>query len=174
MCGRPTTRGNKQIQFEHVIRSLDPSVPIYDVKTLDNQISEYLASDRMIASAATFFSVLSAFLAAIGLYGAMSYAIITRTREIGVRTALGASRSNVIRPVMREVAATLLTGIGVGIPVAIALGRFVASMLFDLKPADPLVLCGASLLLIAVGLVTGYLPARRAARIDPMIALRYE
>jgi predicted permease len=160
--------------IRRAIRSVNPNVPTFRVKTIDEQIDEYLATDRMIAAASTFFSFLAALLAAIGLYGVMTYAIVTRTREIGIRVALGARQSDVVRPVMGEVAATILAGVAVGVPCAIALGRFVASMLFGLKPADPIVLLAGCLFMTTVALIAGYLPARRAARIDPMIALRFD
>lgn len=160
--------------IRRAIAGMDPNVPVYDVKTLDEQMDQYLATDRMIAMSAAFFGLLAALLAGLGLYGVMSYAVATRTREIGIRMALGARRRDVFRTVMAEVGATVLAGVTVGLACAQVLGRFVAAILFNLKPADPSVLSEATLLMIAVALVAGYLPARRAARLDPMKALRHE
>jgi ABC-type antimicrobial peptide transport system permease subunit len=160
--------------IRQVIAGMDPTVPVYDVKTLDEQIDQHLATDRMIAMSATFFGVLAALLAALGLYGVVSYAVATRTREIGIRMALGAQPRDLFRPVMVEVGITVLSGVGVGLPCAVALGRFVSSVLFNLEPGDPLVLLEASLLMISVALIAGYIPARRTAHLDPMNALRHE
>lgn len=156
------------------IRGVDPNVPVFHPRTLDQQIANSIATDRMVATCSTFFSLLAALLAGIGLYGTMAYAVIQRTQEIGVRMALGAEPSDVIWPLMAELAYMWVAGAAAGLVFAIGLGRLVGSMLFDLKPTDPLALLVATLLLALVALIAGYLPARRAARIDPMVALRYE
>jgi ABC-type antimicrobial peptide transport system permease subunit len=154
---------------------VNPNVSAFRVKTIDEQIDEHLATEpHVVAIASTLLSLLAVVLAAVGLYGAMSYAVVTRTREIGIRVALGARHSDVIRGVMAEVAATVLAGVLVGVPCAMALGRFVASMLFGVKPADPTVLLTATLFMTVVAFLAGYVPARRAARIDPLIALRFD
>jgi predicted permease len=160
--------------IQRAISSVNPNVPAFRVKTMDEQIDEYLATDRMVAIASSFFSLLAALLAAIGLYGVLSYSVVTRTREIGIRVALGARQADVIHGVMAEVIATVLVGIVIGVPCAIGLGRFVGSMLFGLKPADPMVLLAASTLVTVIAVLAGYVPARRAARIDPMTALRFD
>jgi ABC-type antimicrobial peptide transport system permease subunit len=128
----------------------------------------------MVAICSTFFGLLAVLLAAIGLYGTMTYSVVKRTKEIGIRMTLGAQLPDVIKPVMVEAATMLLVGLSVGVLWALALGRFVASLLFELKPADPLALLAASGLMTIVAFSAAYFPARRAARIDPMIALHYD
>ena len=128
----------------------------------------------MVAALSVAFGGLATLLAAIGLYGVMSYSVARRTREIGIRMALGAERSSVLWLVLREVALMVLVGVAIGVPLAVALSRIVQSQLFALSANDPIALAGAAIVLVAVALVAGYLPARRATRIDPMLALRYE
>jgi len=113
-------------------------------------------------------------LAAIGLYGVMSYSVARRTREIGIRMALGAERNSVMWLVLKEVTAMVVVGVALGVPLALALSRIVQSQLFDLSASDPIAITGAAAILGLVSLVAGYLPARRATRVDPMLALRYE
>jgi ABC-type antimicrobial peptide transport system permease subunit len=144
------------------------------MKTMLSQVSESLFVERLIATLSTFFGLLATTLAAVGLYGVMAYTVTRRTREIGVRMALGAEKRVVLMLVMREVILLTAIGLAAGLPVAIALGRFVRSQLYGIQPADPLTLTVACVSLAAVSLVAGYLPAERAARIDPMVALRYE
>ncbi|MBV9499312.1 MAG: ABC transporter permease [Acidobacteriaceae bacterium] len=160
--------------IRRVVRSLDPKVPVYNVKTLEEQIDQDLASDRMVATLSSFFSLLTALIAAIGLYGVMTFSMTQRTREIGIRMALGAQRSSVVNSVMREVTMLIALGIAVGVPCALGLGRFVKSILFEIKPTDQFVFITAIVLAVVVTLTAGYLPARRAASIDPTLALRYE
>jgi ABC-type antimicrobial peptide transport system permease subunit len=118
--------------------------------------------------------MLALLLACIGLFGIMSYSVARRTNEIGIRMALGAGRADVLRLVIREGLTPVLLGICIGLPAAIAGGRFISSLLFGLSPADPLTIVLATILLLAVAALAGYLPARRAARVDPMTALRCE
>jgi predicted permease len=157
-----------------VVRELDTALPIYDLKTMRAQVDESLFVDRMVAALSAAFGLLATALAAIGLYGVMSYTVARRTREIGIRLALGAQRAAILRLVLHEVAAMALVGIAVGLPLAWALGRLLRSQLFGLSPADPLTMAGACLVLATVAIVSGYLPAARAARVDPLVALRYE
>jgi ABC-type antimicrobial peptide transport system permease subunit len=117
---------------------------------------------------------LAVFLACIGLYGLMSYAVTRRTHEIGIRMALGAGRSSVLWMVMRESLTLVALGIAIGVPAAMAASRLVSKMLFGISPVDPLSVAGAAALLLAFAALAGYLPARRAAKVDPMVALRYE
>jgi len=128
----------------------------------------------LIANLSSFFGLLALLLACIGLFGIMSYSVARRTNEIGIRMALGAERADVLRLVIREGLKPVLLGICIGLPAAIAGGRLIRSLLFDLEPSDPLTIVLATLLLLAVAALAGYLPARRAARVDPMTALRCE
>ena len=144
------------------------------MKTMEVQVSESLFVERLIATLSAFFGLLATLLAAIGLYGIKAYSVARRTREIGIRVALGAERSGVIGLVMREVALLAAIGIGVGLPVALALSKYVRSQLFGLEPNDPITLAIATLAMAGVALLAGYIPAERAARVDPIVALRYE
>jgi hypothetical protein len=156
------------------VAALDPNLPVYGLKTMQAEIDDSIYIDRMIAALSSFFGGLATLLAAIGLYGVMAYSVARRTREIGLRMALGAERGHVVWLVMREV--TLLAGIGIAValPVAYGLGRAVNSQLYGVQPADFGVLAGGTVLLALVAGVAGYVPARRASRVDPLVALRYE
>jgi predicted permease len=160
--------------LRRVVRELDPNVPVYRLRTLEQQVDISLVTERMLASLSTMFGCLATLLAAIGLYGVMAYTVARRTREIGIRMALGASRGSVVWLVLREV--LLLAGIGVaaGAPAAWASTRLVETQLFGIKPADPMTTVLAAIGIAAVALFSGYLPARRATAIDPMRALRWE
>jgi predicted permease len=157
-----------------VVQRLDPSLPIFDMKTMEAQVDESLFLERLVASLSMLFGGLATALAAVGLYGVMSYTVSRRTREIGIRMALGAARGSVLWMVLREVAIMAFAGILVGLPIAIGLSRFVQSQLYGLSPTDPATLGVAAAVLCTVALLAGYVPARRATRIDPMLALRYE
>jgi predicted permease len=156
------------------MKRLDPTVPVEDLKTMPQQIKENIALDRMISILSSAFAVLATVLAAIGLYGVLAYSVAQRTREIGVRMALGADAGRVQVLVMRQVAWMLLVGGVIGLAGAVALGRAAASILYELKGFDPAVYVVATIVLIGVAGMAGYLPARRASRVDPIKALRYE
>jgi predicted permease len=157
----------------HEIEALGHEYPLY-TKTVAQVISRELVKERVTAMLSGFFAVLALLLASIGLYGLMSYGVTRRTREIGVRVALGAQSGRVLRMVLGETLALALFGIAIGIPSALAATRLIASMLFGLSPSDLPTITGTSLLLLLVALFAGYLPARRASGIDPMVALRTE
>jgi predicted permease len=162
------------LAVQQAIKSINHDVRITHVTTLDEQVARSMTNQRLVTQLSGFFGMLAAFLCAIGIYGLMSYIVSRRTNEIGLRMALGAARSNVSWLVMRET--LLLAGIGIviGIPAVLASQRLIANMLFGIKGTDPLSLAGAVAVLLLVAITAGYLPARRASKVDPMIALRYE
>ena len=147
---------------------------VVSTKALSEVVSGEIGEERVIALLSGFFAGLALLLASIGLYGLMSYAVTRRTREMGIRVALGAQRESVLWIVLRETLALTVIGLAVGIPAAIAACRLISSMLFGLSASDPLTIAAVSLLLLAVALLAGYLPARRASSIDPLVALRSE
>jgi predicted permease len=157
-----------------IVAKLDGSMPMYDLKTLQTQLDETLSTERLIAFLSVVFGVLATVLAALGLYGVMAFVVARRTREIGVRMALGAPRSWVLWLVMREVLILLGGGLIAGVPGAYVLSRYVASQLFGVTPADVWTGAASIAVLGLVGLVSGLVPARRASAIDPITALRYE
>jgi len=141
---------------------------------VQEQIDENIQTDRGVLQLAAAFAILATALAMLGLYGVMAHSVTRRTREIGIRMALGARPANIRTMVMREVAWVLGLGLGTGVPAALALGRFTKSQLFGVQAYDAGVLAGAILVLTVTAIAAGYLPARRAARVSPMEALRYE
>jgi len=157
-----------------VIERHDPNLPVNDLKTLEQQARENVYLDRMISALSAAFACLATLLAAVGLYGVLAYTVAQRTREIGVRMALGAGRGRVRRMVLRQMAGMLLVGGAIGIVGALAAGRAARSLLFGLEGHDPLVIALGTVVLALVALAAGYLPAQRASRVDPMQALRYE
>ena len=157
-----------------VIAQLDPQLPVQDLKTLSAQVRENVYLDRMISTLSAAFAALATLLAAVGLYGVLAYTVAQRTREIGVRMALGADAGRVRTMVLRQVGRMTIIGGVVGIIGALALERTARSLLFGLEGHDPLVVIGAAVVLAIVALGAGYLPARRASKIHPMQALRYE
>ncbi len=157
-----------------VVSALDPNLPIEDLKTMPQQIRENVYADHIISTLSSAFGGLATLLAAIGLYGVLAFTVAQRTREFGLRMALGARSSNVRSLVLRQVLIMTAVGSVVGIGVALALGRIASSQLFGLEPNDPLVMLAATLALGAVALLAGLLPALKASRIDPMVALRYD
>jgi predicted permease len=182
---RPWTFGDFEVRYsgdfgaisasvQQAIKSIDHNVRISHVTTLDEQVARSMTNQRLVAQLSAFFGLLAVFLSAIGIYGLMSYVVSRRTNEIGIRMALGAARSNVSWLIMREILLLVSIGITIGIPVALAGDRLVSNMLFGLKGTDPLSLTAAVVLLVLVASTAGYLPAKRASKIDPMEALRYE
>jgi len=154
--------------------SVDSSLPVTRLRTMEEQVDENLSAQRMIASLSAFFGVLATVLAAIGLYGVMAYTVTRRTREIGIRLALGAGRGSVLGMVMREVAILTAAGVAIGIPAALALTKYVQAQLYGVARNDTMSIVLAAVVLIAVALLAGYIPAERAARVSPTTALRYE
>ncbi len=156
------------------VRELDSNLPLYEMRTMDTMISNSLIVERLIASLSTVFGMLATLLAMIGLYGVMAYSVARRTREIGIRMALGALRGNVVWLVMREVLVLVSIGIVVGLAASVALTRLVQTQLYGLTAHDPLTLGAATLGLVVVAGVAGYIPAVRGIRVDAIQALRYE
>ncbi|MEZ4416917.1 MAG: ABC transporter permease [Gemmatimonadota bacterium] len=157
-----------------VIRRLDANLPVEDLKTLDRQIKENLVTDRLISTLASAFAALATLLAAVGLYGVLAFTVTQRTREIGLRMALGADAGQVRGMVLRQVGRMLVVGAVVGLVLAVLLGKAAASLLFGLSGSDPFVIGAVAAVMTAVAFTAGYLPAARASKVDPMVALRYE
>ncbi|OLD19804.1 MAG: hypothetical protein AUJ01_05300 [Acidobacteria bacterium 13_1_40CM_3_65_5] len=156
------------------VKQLDASMPVYEMKTVEAQLDQTLLSDRLIALLSAGFGLLATVLASIGLYGVMAFVVARRRKELGIRLALGAQPAFVIWLVMREVLLLLSIGLAVGIPAAMALGRFVSSQLYGIQPNDPWMAIWTMVLLTIVSAAAGLIPAHRASRIDPILALRYE
>ncbi len=156
------------------LAGIDKGLPATKLKTLSEQVDDSLEQERTISELSSFFGLLALTLACVGLYGVMAYMVARRTSEMGIRMALGARSRDVLRMMLREGLFLVLAGIAVGIPAAIGAGHLISSMLFGLTPSDPVTISLATLLLVAVAVLAGYLPARRASRVDPMVALRYE
>jgi predicted permease len=156
------------------IHDIDHNLPISNVTTLDEQVARSYTDERVVAQLSTFFGLLAVFLSAIGIYGLMSYVVTRRTNEIGIRMALGAERMHVRWLVMREILILVSVGIVIGVPAAVLSSKLVASMLFGLSGDDPFSLLAAVIVMLLIAALAGYLPARRASRVDPMVALRYE
>ena len=153
---------------------IDSNLPVSDVATLTQMVDDFTLNRRLVAQLSTFFGILGALLASIGIYGVMSYAITRRTNEFGIRMALGAARGSVLWVVLRETLGMAVAGVAIGLALALASSRLVESLLFGVKSDNPLVMGLSIAAMIAVALFAGYLPARRATRIDPSVALRYE
>ena len=161
-------------QIRQTIKQINRNLPIDDVVSLSDHIGRSLVQQKLVARLALFFGLLALLLACVGLYGVMSYGVARRTNEIGIRMALGARGYSVLWLVLREALVLVVIGLVVGLVASLALTKTAASLLYELKPNDPLTITLATLLLAAVALLAGYLPARRASRVDPMVALREE
>ena len=156
------------------VRQVDDALPMMDVSTQLEQVEKRFQEEKLFAQACTLFGGLAMLVAAIGLFGLMSYTVSRRTNEIGIRMALGAQRADVMRQVLRESMLLVAVGVAIGVAAAFGTGRFLSTMLFGLAPTDVVTIAAATLLMVAVSALAGFLPARRASRVDPMVALRYD
>jgi putative ABC transport system permease protein len=156
------------------IAALDKSLPLFNVETMAQHLSPALWKQRMAASLIGCFGALALLLATLGLYGVVANSVVQRTHEIGIRMALGAGHGDVLRQVIAEGVGLMVVGVAVGTLGALVLTRFLASLLYGVQPSDPATFALVVLLLAVVGVVASYVPARRATKVDPMVALRYE
>jgi predicted permease len=156
------------------VRSVDASVPMYDMRTLADQMEISLLTERLLATLSSVFGCLATLLAALGLYGVMAFMVARRTREIGIRMALGAGQGNVVWMVLRETLSLAAIGVAIGLGGAYAVTRLIQAQLFGVQANDWITMAGASLGIAAITAAAGYIPARRAIGIDPMSALRFE
>jgi predicted permease len=160
--------------IERLAREFDPQAPVVELRMMRDSVDASLTQDRFIAQMGSAFSLFALLLACVGLYGVMSYTVARRTNEIGIRIALGAQRRDVVGLVLRETMLLVIIGVIIGLSAALGATRLIASLLYGLTPNDPLTIGLASMLLLTVAALAGYLPARRASRVDPMVALRHD
>jgi ABC-type lipoprotein release transport system permease subunit len=170
-AGEPTALVNA---IRKAVHQADPRLPVSDVRTQKAEIAESLQQEIMLAELCTAFAILALIIASVGLYGTISYTVARRTGELGIRMALGARRGPVVWMVLREVCVLAAVGLAISIPIALGTSRLIGSFLFGMKPNDPLALGAAVMILLAAALLAGCVPARKAAYIDPMTALRHE
>jgi ABC-type antimicrobial peptide transport system permease subunit len=156
------------------VRAADAGVPITELKTMSFKVEEALFMERMTAILSTCFGTLALALAAVGLYGVIAWSVARRTREIGIRMAMGACRRDVLALVLKDIGVMLGVGMAVGLTAALVLGRLIRTQLFGVQPADPLIVAAAVIMLLAIGLAAGLIPGRRATQINVVSALRYE
>jgi putative ABC transport system permease protein len=156
-----------------MLQPLQPNAPV-EIQPLSAQVQGTLVQERMMATLGAGFGLLALVLASVGIYGLLAYSVAQRTREIGIRMALGAHRRGVMALVLGAALRPLVLGIGIGLPAAWAASRWIDSMLFGLKPTDPATIAAATIVLALVAHLAAYLPARRAARVDPLVALKCE
>jgi putative ABC transport system permease protein len=156
------------------VRAADPELPLYSISTMNELVAERTAQRRLAVLLISVFAALALTLSAVGIYGVMSYTVTQRTQEIGVRMALGAAHTDILRMVFRSGTALALLGIVIGLLFAFGLARLMTALLFETSAADPPTFSVVPILLMAVALLACYLPARRATRVDPLSALRYE
>jgi putative ABC transport system permease protein len=171
------TSGNPESLLPAVrsmVSNLDKNIPIYDVLTLQDLLHDQTASQRFSSLLLSAFAVFAVLLAGLGIYGITAYSVSQRTREFGLRMALGALPRNISFLILRRVLVLTFLGMAIGIAASLALGKLISSLLFHVEPCDPATFFTVSLLLPTIILLACYVPARRASRVDPMVALRYE
>jgi ABC-type antimicrobial peptide transport system permease subunit len=162
------------VSVRNLVEGVDSNLPVYDVKTLTAQVDDIMFTDRLVTVFSVGLGLLASLLAAVGLYGVMAYVVARRTREIGIRMALGATQNSVAWMILREILGMLAAGLVSGLIAAYGIGRVIESQLFGVKASDPFVFFIAAGLLVGVALLAGWLPSRKAAGVDPIVALRYE
>jgi len=160
--------------IREAVRQIDPNLPLMGMSNQVEVVEKKLQPERVFAQAYALFGALALLLASVGLFGLMSYSVARRTNEIGIRMALGAQRGDVLRLVMGESMTLVVAGVAIGLTAAIAAGRLVATLLYGLAATDAPTMIAGVIVLIVVSAIAGYLPARRAARVDPLVALHYE
>jgi predicted permease len=161
-------------QVRRAIREVNRNLPIDEVLSLSEHIDRSLVRQKLVARLASFFGLLALLLACVGLYGVLSYSVALRTSEIGIRMALGAGTADVLKLVLKNGVALTLIGVALGVSGAFALTRVIAGLLFGVKPTDPITFVAVSAAMIVVALIACFIPARRATKVDPLVALRYE
>ncbi len=161
-------------EIREELGKLSPEIVVSEPRTIRQQIDESIFEDRLLATLAAFFGVMALLLAAIGLYGVMSFQVARRTSEIGIRMALGAKNADVVGMVLREALALVAAGLAIGLPAALLVAQGIRSLMFGIAPTDPWAFAATAGLLVAAGLAAAFVPSRRAAAIDPIRALRHE
>ena len=160
------------------VQDIDRNLPLFEIRTLTEEMRTVLIQEELIAMLSTVFGGLALLLASVGLYGLLAFSVVQRRAEMGLRMALGATRADVIRTVMRDALTVVAAGALIGVPAAVLIGRVashqIAGLLFGLAPTDPPTIGAATMVLALIAAAAGYLPARRASRVDPMVALRTE
>jgi putative ABC transport system permease protein len=162
------------VELREQVQSIDPELPVFGAQTLNEVVSSSLSQRRFSMEIVGLFALTALLLAGLGIYGVISYIVSERTHEFGIRLALGAQRDNILRMVLRQGLGLAITGAAVGLVGALIVSHLMAGVLYGVRPTDPLTFAGVAILLMGVALLACYIPARRAIRVDPLVALRYE